>query len=283
MYKTLLIVMGTAGLVSTVAGQTPAPAAVQPPKVVKMAAAGTSFIGVMVQEIDSDRAKSLKLREEAGVEVTRVESESPAEKGGLKVGDVVMQFNGQRVEGMEQFSRMVRETPAGRDVKLEIVRNGAPQTLAVKVGARKSAMKLGEGMMITPAMPSERFNVGIPDMPRSYMSWRSSAMGFECESLEGQLAQYFGVKEGVLVRSVSKNSAAEKAGIKAGDVITRIDDGKVSSPSDISSRIRALRGKPVPVVLMRDHREMTLNVTIDDEDRSEWFFQGPRTNADKHE
>jgi serine protease Do len=273
MRKTLLILMGTAALVSTVAAQTPAPAPapMPPPKAMKVAGAGTSFIGVMIQEIDSERAKTLKLREEAGVEVTRVENDSPAERGGLKVGDVVMQYNGQRVEGMEQFSRMVRETPAGRDVKLEIVRNGAPQTVVVKVGARKNPMRFGEGMTVTPAMPLERFNVGIPDIPRSFMSWRSSAMGFECESLEGQLAQYFGVKEGVLVRSVSKNSAAEKAGIKAGDVITRIDDGKVASPADISNRIRALRGKPVPVVLIRDHKEMTLNVTLDEEDRSEWW------------
>src|SRR4051794_30304129 len=111
MRKTLLILMGTLGLVSTVAAQTPAPAT--PQARVMKAAGGTSFIGVMVQEIDSDRAKALKLRDEAGVEVTRVETDSPAEKGGLKVGDVVMQYNGQRVEGMEQFSRMVRETPAG--------------------------------------------------------------------------------------------------------------------------------------------------------------------------
>src|SRR5258705_6450591 len=150
MRTTLLVFMGTLGMVSTVAAQATTP------KVMKVSTAGTSFMGVMVQEIDSDRAKALKLREEAGVEVTRVETESPAEKGGLKVGDVVMQFNGQRVEGMEQFSRMVRETPPGRDVKLEIVRSGAPQTVVVKVGARKSPLKLGEGMMITPARPMER-------------------------------------------------------------------------------------------------------------------------------
>lgn len=93
-------------------------------------AAGSSFIGVMVQEIDGHRAKALKLPEEAGVEVTRIEPDSPAETAGLKVGDVVLHYNGQRVEGMEQFSRLVHETPPGREVKLDIYRNGAPQTIA---------------------------------------------------------------------------------------------------------------------------------------------------------
>ena len=259
MRTTLLIFVGYA----TIVAAQPAPRA-------KLASTpGTSFIGVNVQEIDSERSKVLKLREEAGVEVTRVETDSPAEKGGLKVGDVVTQYNGQHIEGMEQFARMVRETPPGRDVKLDIVRGGAPQTVTIKVGSRHMPLAFP---MIAPAAPMQSMELRMPDLPRSFMSWRSSALGLETESLEGQLAQYFGVKEGVLVRSVSKGSAAEKAGIKAGDVITRIDDSKVASPADLSSRIRSLRGKPVPMVVMRDRKEITLTVTIDESDRSEFFF-----------
>src|SRR6476646_10865553 len=82
------------------------------------------FLGVGIQETA------------AGVEVTRIAPDSPAEKAGIKTGDVVTQYNGQRVEGMEQFSRIVRETPVGREVKLGIMRNGAPQTIAVRVVAR---------------------------------------------------------------------------------------------------------------------------------------------------
>lgn len=267
MRTTLLVFIGALGLVSTAAAQTPRARAVAAPT-------GTSFIGVMVQEIDSERAKALKLREEAGVEVTRVEADSPAEKGGLKAGDVVMHYNGQRVEGMEQFSRMVRETPPGREAKLEIVRNGAPQTLTVKAGVRRPGFSAMPPMApMAPLPPMERFDIHMPDIPRSFMSWRSSALGIEAESLEGQLAQYFGVKEGVLVRAVTKGSAAEKAGMRAGDVIVRIEDGKVASPADISGRIRSLRGKTVPILLMRDRKETTLNVAFDDEDRAEWFYQ----------
>ena len=89
---------------------------------------GGSYLGVNLAEIDSNRAKELKLRETTGVEITRVEEGSPAEKAGLKPNDVVLEFNGQHVEGMEQFGRLVRETPGGREVKLVISRNGDSQT-----------------------------------------------------------------------------------------------------------------------------------------------------------
>ena len=104
-------------------------------KVVRAFTGGGSYLGIGLQEIDGERAKALKLKHEEGVEITWVEDESPAAKAGLKKGDVVLQFNGQHVEGIEQFSRMVRETPAGRDVKLLVSREGAQQTIAAKVGS----------------------------------------------------------------------------------------------------------------------------------------------------
>jgi serine protease Do len=249
-----LLVMGIALGISAVG---------QSPRNVGMASNASSFIGVMVQEIDSERSKALKLPEEAGVEITRVEPGSPAEKAGLSAGDAIMQYNNQRVEGMEQFSRLVRETPAGRDVRLAIVRNGAPQTVTVRVAARRVQMTM-IGLAPPPPGPvAEPFELRMPDMPRSVMSWRSAALGIECEALENQLAQFFGVKEGVLVRSVLKASAAEKGGIRAGDVITRVDDARVVTPADISSRIRSRRGDQITIVLMRDHKEMTLSLTVD--------------------
>jgi len=239
----------------------------------KVAPAGPSFVGVMVQEIDSERARALKMPNESGVEITHVEPDSPAEHAGLKVGDAILQYNGERVEGMEQFSRLVRETPAGREVKVEIVRNGAPQSVMVKVAARRTP----GAFLITPAPPAvpvQPFELRMPDMPHSFMSWRSSALGIECETLEGQLAQYFGVKEGVLVRSVSKGSPSEKAGIKAGDVITRVDDAHVATPADISSKVRSMRGKAIPMQVIRDRKEVNVSVTLDPDDRGDnWWFQ----------
>jgi serine protease Do len=216
-----------------------------------------SFLGVGIQEIDSNRAKELKLPEEAGVEVTRVAPDSPAEKAGIKTGDIVTNYNGQRVEGMDQFSRMVRETPAGREVKIGILRNGAPQTINAKIVARPAVA----GQLI-PAPVQNPFELRFPDMPQSRMTWRSTMLGIEAEALDGQLAEFFGVKEGVLVRTVTPGAAADKAGIKAGDVIVRIDDAKVATPADISAHLRAARGRPVSVVVVRDRKEINVMLSV---------------------
>jgi serine protease Do len=98
------------------------------------------------------------------------------------------------------------------------------------------------------------------------MSWRNSSLGVEAESLgETQLADYFGVKQGVLVRSVIKGTAAEKAGLKAGDVLVKVDATPVSTPRDITNALRASRtaGKTaLPVALVREHKDMTLQVAM---------------------
>jgi len=263
----------TIAMLGGLAGQAqtpPPPPTPLHPMSVAITAPGGSYLGVGIQDVETDRAKALKLKEEAGVEVTRVDENSPAEKAGLRSGDVILEYNGQRVEGIEQFSRLVHETPAGREVKLGVFRNGANQTIVAKIGTRRAAT-------VAP-FDFGSFNVRIPDIPHTFLGWRSSLLGVEAESLEGQLAEFFGVKEGVLVRSVLQGSAAEKAGIKAGDVITRVDDMKVSSISDVTSRLRSYRGKSVPVVVLRDHKEATFPVMVPGDDRSEHMYAMPLGN-----
>lgn len=233
-----------------------------PPAAMQVLISGGSFLGVNVQEIDADRAKSLKLKEERGVEITTVQESSPAEKAGLKKGDVVTEYNGQRIEGTEQFIRFVRETPAGRTVKLSVIREGSPTTVSALIGTRRAARTSSRNF----EWLSENFpNVRIPDIPRPHMSWRSGMLGVEAESLDGQLAQYFGVKEGVLIRSVAKDSPAEKAGLKAGDVVVKVDQKDVDSPNDISNAIRD-RGerKTVSLAVVRDKKETPMTVTFEE-------------------
>ena len=128
--------------------------------------------------------------------------------------------------------------------------------------------------MVIPAVPMPAPNPGanpprvvMPDMPRATMSWRNGSLGVEAEGLKGGLAEFFGVKQGVLVRSVSKGSPAERAGIKAGDVIIRVNDRSVEGPSDVAAIMRE-RGdrKTVNLVLMREKRELSITVTLEEEE-----------------
>jgi len=233
--------------------------------ITRTAVSGGSYLGVGVAELSQERVKALNLKEDRGVEITRVADDSPASKAGLKTGDVVLEFNGQHVEGLEQFMRMVRETPAGREVKLAINRSGSAQQVAVKTEARKawtSAGGSGEAVVIPRIeLPAIR----LPDIARANMSWRSSVLGIEAESLDSQLAEFFGVREGVLVRSVVKASAADRAGLKAGDVIVKVDETRVATPREVTAAVRGSKSKKtVSIAAVREKREMNFSVPVDD-------------------
>lgn len=215
-----------------------------------------SYLGVRLADLDADRARALKLPEAEGVEITKVEQGSPAEKAGLRAGDVLLTYNGENILGAEHLSRLVAETPAGRRIKIRYSRDGHEQNAMVITAPREQAVEMPHGM---PSMPTPEF-FNLPDMPSPLLLWRTS-VGIECEPLDTQLAQYFGVSHGVLVRSVDRNSAGEKAGVKAGDVLTSFGDRSVSSPKDVTAILRVHEpGKPIRVMLMREHRSVRLTI-----------------------
>lgn len=241
-----------------------------------------AYLGVGVRDVDRDRAKALNLKEEYGIEIIRVDDGSPALAAGVKAGDVVLAFNGQRVEGTEQFIRLVRETHPGRTVKLSIVRNGVQQTISVPLGTRKTQSfgpNMEEFHYEFPEM-----NIPMPDVPRAMMFWRNAVLGVEAEALgDTQLAVYFGVKDGVLVRSVMKGSAAEKAGLKAGDVLLKVDNDQVTSPRDVTNAMREARSagkKSFPILLTRERKETTVSVTVEEPQPS---IPKPKPSAAKHQ
>ena len=238
---------------------------------------GNSYLGIGVAEVDAERAKALNLKEVRGVEVKSVDADSPAAKAALKESDVVLEYNGQRIEGTAQFIRLVRETPADRQVNLLVWRSGGTQTLSATIGHRKEHFLLrsdddGDSALTVeippmppmPAMPPMPDMGSLSDVLRGH-ELRSGMLGIQCEPLGGsQLAAFFGVKEGLLVRAVGKDSAAEKAGMRAGDVIVKVDGEAVSSTHEITSLVRAARNKHTfPVLVVRDKKEVTLSVTTE--------------------
>jgi serine protease Do len=263
--------LAVASIVSSVAtAQTPAPARTRSAQAIVIQKGG-GFLGVGGVEVTSEKVKALGLKEEGGVLVSSVTEDGPAAKAGIKEGDVVLEYNGAPVLGTVQFQRMVGETPPGRQVKLTIWRNGASQTIVATIGERKGSiatMMPGEARSWSFEMPDQPFP-RMPELniPRFETVSPTPALGIYGESLgeNDQLAEFFGVTDGVLVRSVRKGSAAEKAGIKAGDVITKVDDSKVNAAGDITRTLRDLRGKKssCTVTVVRNKKEMPITVTLD--------------------
>jgi serine protease Do len=211
-----------------------------------------SHLGVRLTDIDADRAKALRLGETRGAEIVRVEEGSPAEEAGLKAGDVLLSYNGENIVGAQQLGRLVAETPQGRRVKLQYWRDGKGESTMVTTGAPR-ATNLNFPGSPNFEMPDMR-NFTMSDIPNPLLIWKNSLLGIECESVDSQLAQYFGVKHGVLVRSVENGSAAGKAGLRAGDVVTAIADHDVSTPHDLRSYARSER-HPVNSVSVEFTRE----------------------------
>ncbi len=227
---------------------------------------GTTYLGIGVQDVTPDRAKTLNLKEVRGAEVTYVIDNSPASRAGIKQGDVVLEYNGTRVEGYQQLARMIRETPVGHAVKLVVWRNGANQDITATIEERPQ-----DGGFDTPNAPfafPQLPNLPPINIPQFQWPGQSAMLGIEGESLgnERQFADFFGVKDGVLVKQVLRDTPAEKAGLKAGDVITKINGNTVRSTRDITAQLRSDRSgnnQTVTVTIVRDKHEMPLTVTLD--------------------
>jgi serine protease Do len=224
---------------------------------------GSSYLGIGVADVSAERAKALNLKEERGAEVTSVATDSPAAKAGVKEGDVLLDYDGTAVHGIEQLTRLVRETPVGHQVKIAVWREGAAQTLTATIEARKGTVIQSDGRDIV--VPFIR--PPLIEIPRFQMTWQNPVLGIEGESLRSQeqFAEFFGVKEGVLVKLVRRNSAAEKAGIKAGDVVVKVDETTVATSQEITRALRALGSKKTfTVTVVRNKKEMSLTVTIEE-------------------
>ena len=233
-----------------------------------------SYLGVGILEINAERVKELKLPEERGVLISRVDPDSPASKAGLQVGDVLLDYNGEALEGVEQLGRLVHETPAGRKVKLSVWRAGKPLTLEAVIETRRVHAPAAGLMPQIRSWELPDYGDLMRNLPTPELSWHTGVLGIECQGIGDQLAEYFGVKQGVLVVSVAKGSRAEKAGLKAGDVITKIGDRTVTNPREIIAAIHDRQSKDVKVGLMRERKEVSLNVILDDD--NSWGHHQPQ-------
>jgi serine protease Do len=240
---------------------------------------GGSRLGVTARDVTDEDVSKHKLGTAQGVVIEDVRSDSAAEKAGFKAGDVVVEFDGERVRSLRQFTRLVQETPAGRSVAASVIRDGQKTTLKVEP-LEQDAFNAGRGLEVfrdfgdrwhpappaPPALPARPANPPTPPRPPApmlrdfeYFFNSRTALGITVTDLSPQLADYFGAKDGVLVSSVNEDSVAAKIGLKAGDVITSVNGTTVNDPSDVHRVMNRLSaGSEFTLEIMRERKAMTL-------------------------
>jgi serine protease Do len=233
------------------------------------------YLGIEMRDIDNDRASALKLRDATGAEIIVVDHDAPAGKVGLRVHDVILQMNGQQVQGVEQLRRMLRETPPGRSVTLLISRDGQQQTINVQLADRAKIEQDAWTQIHTVPDPGDDDSTYALVAPSGHgagnsffgsITFGSPSLGVELDPLGSQLADYFGVKDGqgLLVKRVAENSPASTAGLKAGDVITKVNGEAMPTLNTWAKTIHANRGKQVQVTIVRNRKEQILNLQAGD-------------------
>ncbi|AXC11311.1 HtrA protease/chaperone protein [Acidisarcina polymorpha] len=239
------------------------------------------YLGVGLNDVDDDRASSLKLKDAHGAEIITVDQDAPAAKAGLKVHDVVIQMNGQRIEGVSQFSRMLHETPPGRRVMLVAMRDGQAVNITVQLADRATVAKdiivgLDEDSSSAPQATSATAQAApIPNSSGRARTGHANSflgtftrnryyVGVELEQLTSGLSEYFGVHggTGMLVGNVFPNTPAAAAGLKVADVIEKVNGKPIVSLSDWERAIRMNHGKQVQLTLIRDKKEQTLSMVV---------------------
>ena len=291
----VVLAAGVAAAVTSLVAQAPKVEGRSRPRVMMLDGRGAQ-LGVMVDDLTPEELKSAG-GAISGVRIEEVDQDSPAAKAGLQEGDIVVEVDGDRVRSARQFSRLIQETPEGRSVALGVVRNGKRQTISVTPESRAFGFgidsdRIGRDIArslrdieprmreleprlreLEPQWREFRFN-GPMDFNFDFApNWTSprGRLGVQLGELTPQLAEYFGAKEGgVLVSSINSGSPAEKAGLKAGDVITSINGTAVRDTDDLIDELRGVEGQEVTIGILRDKKASSLKATLEERPRPVW-------------
>lgn len=214
------------------------------------------FLGIGVRDVSPEEVKLFNLPSEDGALITVVKPDSPADRAGLRLGDVIVRFAGKPVKDARSLVDDVTATAAGHRVPIQLWRAGHVETVSLTTASRPPLDRSENAppLQMPPA-----------DIPEPMLVWRNTVLGTECEPLSAQLAAYFGVQNGILVRFVVPGSLAGEAGLRAGDVIVAAADHVITSSRDLTVAIgqaTSIDSRVLTIAIVRAQKAMTLRIRI---------------------
>ncbi len=197
------------------------------------------YLGIMIQPLTADLAKSFELKNDKGILIAQVAKNSPADKAGLKAGDVIVSYQGQPVSDTGDFRNQVALAQPGSNVAFDIIRDGKQRSVTVKID------KLSDNKLAA-----------------QESSQASGKLGLMVQTITADLARQFGVKagQGVIVTEVAPGSVATMAGINRGSVILEVNRKAVNTAAEFNEAVKSSVNNKV-LLLVRDD-EMSRYVVL---------------------
>ncbi len=245
------------------------------------------YLGVSLRDLDAAESTRLSRRNATGAMIVTVDRDAPAWTAGLRPRDIVVEFNGQPVDGLDMLRKRLRECSAGESITLRIQRGKDEMSFSVTLGDQDAIAQDALSRHLRSSTFAPEPSLSTRDTANSFVSTQpppSSApitasrgvastlldalipggtyTGLEVDPLSPQLASFFGMhtRGGLLVTAVSANSPAAEAGLTAGDVIVRARSTPVSSRGDLAHSLREVKEGAVPLAVLRNHQELTINL-----------------------
>lgn len=240
------------------------------------------YLGVELRDVSGKEMSEQHPGVEHGTEIVHVDHDGPAGKAGLREHDLILQLNGQAIGGQAQLRRMLHDTAPGEQVSMLILRDGQQMTVSAQVADRDEvARRAWEQHIVVPEPAADDGAVGTG---RGFLHGTPTAdaptrqrhgilgtvlgtpyTGLSLEAVTPQLGEYFGVQSGagLLVRSVDANSPGMAAGLRAGDVVMKVNTTTMTTEAEWAKQMHELKGQPLTLLILRDRQEQTLTITPD--------------------
>jgi len=198
------------------------------PQLVKKGKVTRGWLGVSIQRITPELAESLGLKERRGALVAGIEPGSPAEQAGIRSGDVIIEYDGEKITDSTQLPIMVARTEVGKPVKITVLRDQRQVPLTVEVGELKDES-------IVAAAP------------------QAGKLGLTVQNLTPEMAERLGLKEsgGVVITAVEPQSTAAQAGLRKGDILLEVNRKPINNAADLSSVVEAAKPGDNLLLLVR--------------------------------